>query len=297
MRISVVIPVLNASAALRSTLQSIRSAGGAGVEIVVQDGGSRDGIQSVLDEFPEVVSIFSSGRDGGQYAAINRGFELAGGDVLAWLNAGDIFLPGVFDKVVEIFEAHPDIQWLTGRQCIARHGNPLIFPARDVMVANHEIRFGLCDSGRAGFLQQEGMFWRRELWDACGGLDSNLKLAADFDLWMRMARIAPLHRASVPFAAFSYDGDNRSVLGAVDYRREIGVILEKHGTSWRALRFAVSGVTVFLNVTSRVSVLRPVLLALLYMIGFPRVETLEWRRKGELGSFDLKRRRRVSWAG
>jgi len=297
MRISIVIPVLNAAEALRITLQSIRSAGVGDCEVVIQDGGSSDGVESIVEEFPDVISVFSSGKDGGQYEAINNGFASTCGDVLAWLNAGDIFLPGAFDKVVEIFESHPDIQWLTGRQCIARGGNPLIYPARDVMVANHEIRFGLCQAGRAGFLQQEGMFWRRELWDACGGLDTALKLAADFDLWMRMARLSPLNRASVPLAAFSYDGNNRSVMGAVEYRREIDAILETHGVRWRAFRFAVSWITVSLNVASRVSILRPILAALLYLTGFPRVETLEWRRKGEFGSFELRRRRRVSWVG
>jgi len=297
MRISLVIPVLNAAEALRTTLRSIRSAGTCGCEVIIRDGGSCDGIESVVEEFQDIISAFSSGKDGGQYEAINTGFESTCGDVLAWLNAGDIFLPGTFDKVVEIFESHPDIRWLTGRQCIARGGNPLIYPGRDVMVANHEIRFGLCQAGHAGFLQQEGMFWRRELWDACGGLDTTLKLAADFDLWMRMARLASLCRVSVPLAAFSYDGNNRSVIGAVEYRKEMKTILDQNGVRWRAFRFAISGLTVLLNVVSRVAVLRPILGALLYVIGFPQVETLEWRRRGELGSFELSRRRRVSWAG
>jgi glycosyltransferase involved in cell wall biosynthesis len=299
MLISVVIPVLNAGDALRATLQSIRAAAASvDVEVLIQDGGSIDGIESVVAEFPDLVAGFSSGKDGGQYEAINAGFGRASGEVFSWLNAGDIFFPGAFDKVVEIFETHPDVVWLTGRQCIACGGNPLIFSPFDVMVSNKEIRYGLCSPAGTGFLQQEGMFWRRALWEDCGGLDTSLKLAADFDLWMRMAARAPLHRVSIVLAAFSYHGDNRSVLGASEYLQEMGVVMERGGIRRRTSVLAARCMGLFLKGASRIPVVRMLIAIPLWLIGFPRVETFDWRQKsGSCGSFELKRRRRISWVG
>lgn len=299
MLVSVVIPVLNAADALRATLQSIRAAGSSvNVEVLVQDGGSSDGIDSVVAEFPDLIAGFTSGKDGGQYGAINAGFERASGEVFTWINAGDIFFPGAFDKVVEIFEAHPDVFWLTGRQCVARVGNPLIFSPFDVMVSNEEIRSGLCGPAGTGFLQQEGMFWRRELWEDCGGLDTTMKLAADFDLWMRMAARAPLHRVSIVLAAFSYHRDNRSVLGASEYLREMEVAIERRWGRRRTLLNAARWVGLFLKGASRIPVVRALFAFPLWLIGYPRVETFDWRQKsGPCGSFELKRRRRVSWVG
>lgn len=89
---------------------------------------------------------------------------------------------------------------------LRRQGN------HEVVVSDPEIRRGLCCGGATGFLQQEGMFWRRTLWERAGALDIGLRLAANYELRIRFARETDLVRLTIPLAALSYHETNRSIV-------------------------------------------------------------------------------------
>jgi len=202
MRVSIVIPVYNCAKLLGITLQSIRLCGHADIEVLVIDGSSDDNTAEVVSSFGDLVTLFVSEPDGGQYDAINKGMARATGEILCWINGGDFFMPGAVGNAVSVFEACPAVAWITGRPCVAeglalRRQGP-----HEVVVSNPEIRYGLCCGGASGCLQQEGMFWRRSLWERAGGLDLRYRLAGDYELWIRFARETCLVRLDLPLAVF-----------------------------------------------------------------------------------------------
>lgn len=295
-RLSIVIPVLNAARGLEKTLRSIGAAGSVPCEVIVQDGGSTDEVASVVGAWGDLVNQFTSERDEGQYDAINRGFAKASGEVFAWINAGDVFLPGALDTAIRIFSGHPEVSWLTGRACLADAGAVAIIPPYGVGVSDFEIRHGLCRPGAAGFLQQEGMFWRRELWERSGGLNSGLKLAADFDLWTRFAEWAPLHRVDVPLAAFSLHQDNRSIVLRDRYLTEVGEVVRGFAPGKRRVQAVMRPITLAMKAMGRIPGLRFVLSPMLRLCPALRIEEFGWVRCDAEG-LRLRKRIRTAWLG
>lgn len=225
-RISVVTACYNAAHLIEDTLQSILNQNYADLELIVIDGNSTDGTQDIIEKYRDRIAYYVSEPDGGQYEAIQKGLARATGDVMAWLNADDIYMPWTLSVVAEIFEQHKDVDWITGLpaflnkrgQMTAVYGALAAYPQK--FIAN-----GWYDRVHGGFLQQESMFWRRALWDKTQGLDLSLRLAGDYKLWTEFAAHAVLTPVGVPLAAFrKLPGEQRSSTGADKYDAEVAQV-------------------------------------------------------------------------
>jgi glycosyltransferase involved in cell wall biosynthesis len=205
--ISVVTPCLDQSAYIEATIHSVLEGNSAPDEYVVVDGASTDGSREIITRYAERLSWWVSEPDDGQYTAIQKGFAHTTGDVMAWLNAGDLYMPWTLSLVREIFERFPQIEWLTTQR-------PMILDGREHVVACEFVGGFARDSFRAGVnlpggawfaragIQQESTFWRRSLWDAAGAsLAVELRFAGDFELWWRFFQHANLHALDAPLAA------------------------------------------------------------------------------------------------
>jgi glycosyltransferase involved in cell wall biosynthesis len=111
--ITVVTPSFNAATTIEETLRSVREQDYPHVEHVVVDGGSTDGTLAILERVEGVR--FVSEPDRGLSHAVNKGVAMAGGSVVGWLNADDLYLPGALRAVGEAFAARPEAEWVTGR--------------------------------------------------------------------------------------------------------------------------------------------------------------------------------------
>src|SRR5262249_12589889 len=138
------------------------------------------------------------------YDAVDRGFRACGaGDVMAWINADDRYMPSAFAVVAHVLERWPDIDWLTGRISIVteagfqKHLSARLFPRT-------ASRAGVFDLRRfpKRAIAQDSTFWRSRLWDAAGGLNGSLKLIGDYDLWRRFAEHADLVTVDASLSAF-----------------------------------------------------------------------------------------------
>jgi glycosyltransferase involved in cell wall biosynthesis len=111
-RLSIILPSYNQAVFLRQTLNSIANQHYPNLELIVLDGGSNDGSQDIIKEYADIVSYFESGPDGGQGAALNKGFAMASGDFIAWQNSDDIYLPGFFRAIEAAITEVPDADFL-----------------------------------------------------------------------------------------------------------------------------------------------------------------------------------------
>jgi len=194
MKITIVTPVLNGAQFIRETVDSVLAQrGDFELEYIVRDGGSTDGTLDILREYGGRVRVVSA-KDGGPAAAINAGMAEATGDILAWLNADDVYESGALQKVADFFLRHPQKKWCYGRCGIMdENGREIRRPVtwyKNLIGWTYSRNLLLCEN----YINQPATFWRCELWQACGSLSMEYKAAFDYDLWLRMAEIGrPAH--------------------------------------------------------------------------------------------------------
>ena len=179
--VSVVTPTLNQAQFLERTLASVRRQTYPNLEHIVIDGGSTDGTLDILRREGEAGSLrWTSEPDGGMYDALNKGIDTASGEVLAYLNSDDAWLPWAVERVMRVFGSKHDVDIVFGDgikvdEDIGKQRLRLFPPFDRISLANYES------------LMQPAVFWRRRLIERIGGFDTGMRYVADLDYWLRAA--------------------------------------------------------------------------------------------------------------
>lgn len=215
-KISVITPNYNGATFIEDTILSVVSQKYPNLEYIIVDGGSTDESMQIIKRYSHNFAHILCEKDKGHADALNKGFKLATGEVLAWINSDDLLLPGALHLVNQVFSTFPDVKWLTGRPFTCKESG-ILDPVRPLRMWSW-IRF-LCGDFR--YIQQESTFWRKSLWDAAGGqLNMQYHLANDFDLWLRFFQSAVLYTVDAPIGCFRMREGQRSVAQAESYEEE-----------------------------------------------------------------------------
>lgn len=199
-KISIVTPSFNQSEFLELTIRSVLDQGYPNLEYIVIDGGSTDGSVDIIKKYADKISYWVSEKDGGQYDAINKGFARSSGEIMGWINSSDLYYPWTFKFISEIFNSLSNVEWLIGMPTHLSTGNA---PQRVAMSKPKNIYDVI--NGNYKWIQQESVFWKRDLWNRSGGkLDLNVKYAEDFNLWLRFFKYADLYNVNTVLAGFRY---------------------------------------------------------------------------------------------
>lgn len=193
-RITVVTPSFNQGAFLEETIRSVLLQGYPNLEYIIIDGGSTDGSVEIIRKYEEWLTYWISEPDRGQTHALNKGFERATGNILAYLNSDDLYMPYTFDLIARIFRDWPEVSWITGHRSYTV-GDGIISPnPKTAHVFNqHLFRTGFHLYWLFGWNQQPSTFWRRDLFAKAGArFDEAHQCTMDLDLWIKMAHHAPL---------------------------------------------------------------------------------------------------------
>jgi len=210
-RISIVTPSFNHRRFISRTIDSVLGQeGDFELEYIVVDGASTDGTLDVLRGYGDRVRWISE-PDGGQVDAIHKGLARATGSILAWLNSDDVLCPGALARVAAALAQQPEVHWLHGRcQIIDEHDRVVrrwIGRYKHWRARRHTFELLLTEN----YVSQMTVFWRRSAMDAVGPLDPSLKLAFDYDLWLRLARLGPpIYLAGAPLACFRWYETSKS---------------------------------------------------------------------------------------
>jgi glycosyltransferase involved in cell wall biosynthesis len=203
MKISVITACLNSKRYIRQTIESVLSQKGSfELEYIIRDGCSTDGTLDILEEYKDKCIVISQ-KDGSPQEAINAGMNMATGNVGAWLNADDIYLPGTLQAVVNAFSSNPTKQWLYGRCNIINENNLEIRKPitlyKNFMGYFYSRNILLCEN----YINQPATFWKMDLWrQVSGNLDTKYKAAWDYELWLKMANTSPAIHIRKHFTSF-----------------------------------------------------------------------------------------------
>lgn len=215
MRISVVTPSFNQGELVEATLRSVITQQYPALEYVVIDGGSADDSVAIISRYAEDFAYWVSEPDRGHAQALNKGFARTSGEVMCWLNSSDLHYPWTLETVAKVFSDLPEVDWIMGV--------PTQFSSRGGPKSARPAYFNVYDflAGHYRWVQQESVFWRRSLWERAGGrLDESLQCAADFDLWLRFLRLAPLYHVDTILGGYRVHDDALGEHGGGKYERE-----------------------------------------------------------------------------
>ena len=181
--VTVVTPSLNHGRFIRETIESVLTQGYPRIEYLVLDGGSADETVEILRSYGDRLA-WGSQPDDGQTKAINRGWRRARGTIVSYLNSDDTYLPGAVDKAVAALAANPHAGAVYGEGYHVDEGGRVIdrYPTEP---------FDMGRLAKTCFICQPTVFLRRELVARLGYLDESHRYCMDYDLWIRLARVAP----------------------------------------------------------------------------------------------------------
>ena len=185
--VSIVTPTYNSANTLGKTIESVLNQGYSQLEYIIMDGQSTDHTAQVVARYAHDPRLqFISERDSGQTQAINKGWQRARGDILAYLNADDYYELDTVQTVVTTLTEHPDIDWVHGYdRYVDLDGNPIPFNhARGEWNYEQYLRQEL-------YISQPTVFWRREVIERFGYLREDLFAMMDLEYFLRIGRHYP----------------------------------------------------------------------------------------------------------
>ncbi len=195
-KISIVTPSYNQGDYLEETIRSVIFQGYPNLEYIVVDGASTDNTKQILERYKNDLSVCISEPDEGQTNALNKGFALATGDILAWLNSDDQYLADTLKQVAISFDTYRCDVIVGGCQLVQDHNRSILkthhcsLPLGELSSLSYESMLDFGGDWLSGkFFFQPEVFWSRRAWEVSGGtLNENLNFGMDYDFWLRMAR-------------------------------------------------------------------------------------------------------------
>jgi glycosyltransferase involved in cell wall biosynthesis len=208
-KLSIVTPSYNQGKFIERTIRSVlEQRGDFELEYLVVDGGSTDQTLSILERYRGRLTYVSD-RDAGQVDAISKGFARATGEVVAWLNSDDLYLPGALEEVTRAL-SQPGARWCFGQCRIIDESDAEI--RRGIAWYKNRLsrRYSLRRLLTTDFIPQPATFFRRDLLEEAGPLDPSFHYAMDYDLWLRFARVSEPVFIPRDLARFRWHGTSKS---------------------------------------------------------------------------------------
>jgi glycosyltransferase involved in cell wall biosynthesis len=209
-RISIISPSYNKGQYIEETIRSVLDQHYPNFEHIVVDGGSTDQTLSILRKYPHVR--WESEKDLGQAHAINKGLLMATGEIVAYLNADDVYRPGAFTAVAEIFQAEPmtqiivgDCDYINDASQVTGHLTARFTGLKGI------IRYWGWD--RWHCIPQQSTFWRKTLLAEVGLFDPCYHFVMDYEMWLRIAARYPFRTLDRTLAGFRLTADTKTVSG------------------------------------------------------------------------------------
>ena len=221
-KITIVTPSYNQGQFLEETILSVVGQQYPNLEFIIIDGGSTDQSVEIIKKYEKHLTYWVSEPDNGQGAAINKGFAMATGEIMAWLNSDDLYLPGTLRHIVSRLDLNAP-EFIFGNCVHIREDSPLV-TGSDVERRHAEMNLVLAD-----YIIQPSSFWTRDLWLKTGVLDESLVFGFDWEWFIRARKAGAVFKPDVKYlSVYRIHGEHKTGVGGDRRLRELATIYGRH---------------------------------------------------------------------
>jgi glycosyltransferase involved in cell wall biosynthesis len=221
LKLSIITPSFNQGKYLEQTIRSVLEQNYELLEYVIIDGGSTDESVDIIKSYEGRLAYWVSEKDRGQVHAINKGLERVTGDITAFINSDDVYLPGTFRAVASYFESHPECKWVCGDTVLFGEGHETsLARARVPKSAGHCLSWEYLAA-------QPGHFWKTEI--VRDGFDERWNYDFDHDMYIRLLLAGHVcEYIPLPFAGYRLHSVSKTVAEAHRLIEEFDHIAEHY---------------------------------------------------------------------
>ena len=217
--VSIITPSYNQAKYLEQTILSVLSQDHPRIEYIVVDGASTDGSVDIIKKYADKLTHWESTKDNGQADAINKGFARATGEIVAWLNSDDYYLPGTISAAVKVFEENPNVVLVYGNMLAVDENGQTFNTLTYKQLTLEDL---LCFQ----IIGQPAVFMRRSALQKTNGLDLTFHFLLDHLLWIKITKQGRFLHVNQTWAAARYHAEAKNVAKAAEFGREAFRILE-----------------------------------------------------------------------
>ena len=220
--VTVVTPSYNQGEFIRATIESVLSQDYPHVEYIIMDGGSNDQTATVVRDYSSRLTFISE-KDRGQSHAINKGFHLARGTIVSWLNSDDIYLPGAVEHAVAGFERNPQSGAVYGEGYLMDRQGAITsrFPCTEPLNLWKLVHL-------SDYILQQTVFFRKDVLEQVGYVDEDLHYTMDWDVLIRIAKKYPIAYIPEYLGCLREYPEAKSFSGGAERIRELHGLLRRH---------------------------------------------------------------------
>jgi len=214
-RVSIITPSYNQGKYLEQTIQSVLNQTYSNIEYLVIDGGSIDNSIDIIKKYEKKIAYWLSKPDNGQADAVNKGFKLANGDLVCWVNSDDILYPDYIASRVRQFEESPDTDMIYGD--IEQGSDPSIKRLRKGRQTSikHMLKYAECP------IPQQSAMWRRSVIEKIGYLAPQWHVILDREYFIRMAANRLIKYVPGAVAFFRNHEHSKSIVDKLKWAEEL----------------------------------------------------------------------------
>ena len=230
-KISIITPSYNQGKFIEETITSVLGQGYPNLEYIIIDGGSTDETIEVIKKYADKLKYWVSEKDNGQSHAINKGFALATGDIIGWLNSDDMYLPGALAHVASRLDT--GARELCFGNCLHfRQGTSAVVSWGSDVVQNAQ-RYGL---ENFDYIIQPSSFWTRITWEAVGSLSESLTYTFDWE-WFLRARQLEVKFLALPkcLSMYRIHDEHKTGVGGTRRQEEILSLYRQYSERYAVL--------------------------------------------------------------
>lgn len=246
-KISIVTPSYNQGKFIEEAIKSVVEQNYPNFEHIILDNCSTDETIEILQKYPHL--IWKSEPDRGQSDALNKGFSLATGDIIGWLNADDKYLSGCFSKIIKSFEnyldsdlVYGDYRWINEKGKVIQHRKELDFD------------FFILKYLHVLYIPTTSTFFKSRIFEEENFLDVSLKYAMDYEFFLRLAiKGYKFTHINVYLADFRWHDDSKSTIAVKKQIQEQEMSLLRHDSFLSQIPSSIQPIVItFLKLLARI---------------------------------------------
>jgi glycosyltransferase involved in cell wall biosynthesis len=226
-KVSIITPSYNQGQFIEETIKSVLSQTYKNIQYILVDGGSTDHTMEIVEKYRDKIDIIINEKDKGQSDAINKGFKLAIGELVGWINSDDILYPDCVAAIVNLYRQNGDgaIYYCSNLDVIDASSHVTRTIHKNIPDRNHLLNVNYD-------VVQQGSFYKRDIVERINFLDESIYYCMDLDLWLRLFQYGKIYAlSSKSYGAFRMWEATKTTTGQDKFLNNIKSILLKYGAN------------------------------------------------------------------